>query len=893
MRASLLVLLTVAVAVIPVVDEWLGLKGLAAVIAVAVAAVAGLAQPMVQRAFEGRAAQRDRAAAAIGRRPLPRVRDLADDSILAGLHRAIPIDGPAGGLSEDLPAFVPRDIDAGLRAELTRMSARGGVLMVVGNAASGKTRCLLEALKATVGDRRILVRPDPEDLRDLAAGSALLRRAVVWLDDAERYLTVTGLTPQVVRALIGEQVIVIGAVWPETYERLSARGATPPSSRHDRPAAAGDEAADVLGMAVLFRLPDQFSPAERERAEQIAEADPRIREALDHDGFTQTLAATPALEQRWHQPGEPLGAALLKAAVDARLAGHPEPLPRALVAGLTETHYLSRRELPALTTDWFSRAEDWATRPVRGKVAALYKHGVRAGITDGYEVSDVLVQLAGKQQTADEDRIAALTSLIERATPAACLEIGVVQADAGRLELAETAWSRCAADGMASGMYNLGLLFERNDRERAREWYRRAAGQDHLAAVTSLGYLAEADGDDAEALRWYTRAAEGGDTRAMFNLALLAERTGDTGTAVRWYERGAEVGDADCMVNLACLLHDRRDPDGAVCWGRRAAETGSVMAMGNLGQWLVDRDEFEEARRWLDRAVAEGSSSAMFGLARLLEKQGDIAGAKVWYERSVKGGSTVAANNLAMIYRDEGDLDRARDWLRRGAAADDPRSMMNLAELLRLSDRDSAEALTLFGRAAAAGNPRARTHLALAGLQAGRAEPVLADFDAALAADDLGALVGIGPALFLAGRPEPMRDAFLATIADPERLTIGVYLGLMLYRMGDVETTPGWIRSADLDRDLAAVGSLAPLLTQLGCPSPLRAVFDRCIAAADFDRAIVFGAALACWDPEHLSAARCAAAEPALTKVFSLVDRLAAGIVRSGAEGCPSAAGGS
>jgi hypothetical protein len=64
---------------------------------------------------------------------LPRVRDIADP-VLLGVHNAAPVTVPAGGeeasppAGEHVPAYVPRDVDGGLRERL----AAGGFVLLVG-----------------------------------------------------------------------------------------------------------------------------------------------------------------------------------------------------------------------------------------------------------------------------------------------------------------------------------------------------------------------------------------------------------------------------------------------------------------------------------------------------------------------------------------------------------------------------------------------------------------------------------------------------------------------------------------------------------------------------------------------------------------------------------------
>lgn len=83
---------------------------------------------------------------------LRRVSEMTDRALL-GIHPAIPLPQTTdGSLSAELPLYIPRDIDADLRAWLDARRNDGGLLLLVGPAATGKTRCAYELLRTTVPD---------------------------------------------------------------------------------------------------------------------------------------------------------------------------------------------------------------------------------------------------------------------------------------------------------------------------------------------------------------------------------------------------------------------------------------------------------------------------------------------------------------------------------------------------------------------------------------------------------------------------------------------------------------------------------------------------------------------------------------------------------------------
>ncbi|MGI5238795.1 SEL1-like repeat protein [Dactylosporangium sp. CA-139066] len=738
------------------------------------------------------------------------------------MHPAIPLREPRAELSDQLPAYIDRDVDPQLRSALRTMQNTGGFILLVGAAASGKTRCLYEAIRAEVPTWPILVPDDLQQLDHLSAG-----RVVIWLDNVGDPIAEGRISVGTIRKLLAVRrrpVIVLGAIWPKQYEKLRTanRAVLPPGERGAQPADGTDA---VLALARPFEVAPHLSDAEMERARQVAEFDPRVGEVLAHpvlDGATALLAAAPELLRRLSVPGDAIGGRVLTAAVDARVHGHPDVLPARLLEELTERAYLSPSQRALLVRDWFTDAVTWATEPVRGDIAALRPHGSRPGTIEGYQVSDILVQRAGEQASITPEQV---TVLIELATPDACIGIGAALYQAGRRAGAETAWRRAAAAGLATGMFNLGILFSDDDATQSRAWYLQAARAGHAPSMTSTGYLAEIGGDPTTAQHWYTRAAELGDQRAAFNLALMAERNGDLATALRWYTTSAELRDVDSMVNLGTLLADQKDVDGATRWMRRAAEAGSVMAMGNLGQWLRKHGDLTEAREWLQRGAEAGGSGAMFGLAALLDEiDGDLANAIAWYEKAVDAGSTRAVNNLGMLLWRAGDLAAARHWLERAAETSEAKAMANLGELA-LAEGATNEAIDWFQRSTAAGDPRAALHLADIAFRAGQIQDVRDNFTAALRAENTAMFLALGHALHRAGHPEPLHDAFQqrAATAHPTALLISQ----MLMMLGDHPAVTTWLKSASLDRDAQMILGLTFMLACDGHTDALRYWRDR------------------------------------------------------------------
>ena len=146
-------------------------------------------------------------------------------------------------------------------------------------------------------------------------------QTVVWLDELQRCLDGEhGLTGGMVRALLNARhsAVIIGTLWPDRYTAYT----TMPAPGGDDPHARKRE---VLDLTAVVRIGPTFSPGEQDRARAAAAQDPRLRVALEAEGYglTQTLAAAPQLVARWEdaQTASPYAWAVLTAALDAARLG--------------------------------------------------------------------------------------------------------------------------------------------------------------------------------------------------------------------------------------------------------------------------------------------------------------------------------------------------------------------------------------------------------------------------------------------------------------------------------------------------------------------------------------------------------------------------------------------
>lgn len=305
---------------------------------------------------------------------------------LLGVQAAIRVDPDTD--PDDLPTYVPRDLDDDLRSAIGSAATRGGFVLLVGGSSVGKTRTLFEAVSAAL-PTWWLVHPDgPDDLHRLAAAPA--PRTVVWLDELQRYLDAPGGVPAAaVRGLIAAGLVVLATMWPGEFTR---RAVGPEPGRPDP--YANDR--QVLRLAHVVDVPERFSAAERQRAEARA-ADDRIRVALGAGevGITQILAAGPDLIRRWENAPEEdcYGRAVITAALDARRVGATAPLTRGYLEAAAPG-YLTDPQRAGAPSDWLDRALAYATRLLRGATAALFPVPAGMGRIAGYVPADYLHQHA-------------------------------------------------------------------------------------------------------------------------------------------------------------------------------------------------------------------------------------------------------------------------------------------------------------------------------------------------------------------------------------------------------------------------------------------------------------------------------------------------------------------
>ncbi len=690
---------------------------------------------------------------------LPAVGDCIDPGAL-GVHPAALPAGHSAGHSAGqwaapgpVPPYVPRDADE--NALLAEGFASGGLVIIEGASAAGKTRLAYQAMHRSAPARQLVVPDGPAALRELAAAGVQLADSIVWLDNINDYLAAGGLDAGVLDALCpdGCRDVLLLATMRSEARRLLADAALDGTVRR--------AAQEIIARARVIPLSRAFSDAERQRALQRSAADPRLADALDQPtgaGFAEYLAAAPAILRRWQSAPDSTSRAIITAAVDARRAGILTPLPRELLHDLRAC-YVDPGLAQVSGDRSFDDALTWASEPVHGASGCLGTLG--AGTYQPFDYLLDHAQAAGSSVPA-----AAWPVLLTYARPVDLCSLAMAAYAAGQPDISETAFRRAADAGHASALCDLGVLLEQAGRRQdAERWFQRAADAGNASAMGHLGVLAEQAGGRPDAESWYRMAGRAGDTGSMYHLGMLLEQEGRREEAEQWYRRAADAKHGRAMTNLGALLQEGGRAAEAEQWYRQAAAAGDARSVNNLGALLHEAGRTAEAERCYRQSAATGHAGAINNLAIVLHEAGRAAEAEPWYRQAAATGDSGAMYNLGVLAEQAGPGEEAERWYRQSAGAGHIRAMNNLGALLDQAGHQE-EAERWYRQAADAGHPGARYNLGVL-------------------LDERG------------GRDEAER--YYRQAADAGHTGAMARLGALLQERGEHEEAARWYRQADTE----------------------------------------------------------------------------------------------
>ncbi|MFI5640742.1 hypothetical protein ACIA8H_25485 [Streptomyces goshikiensis] len=639
----------------------------------------------------------------------------------------------APGSPGELPLYIPRDHDRELRRTLREMKGTGGVLLLVGEPSSGKSRSAHEAVRAELPGWWLLRPRDAAELEALAlAGVRSGPGLVLWLDDLDRHLS--GRPPLRAPALVrlldpSAPVVVVGSLWPDQYDRHLN-----PDETDGRPPAGEPPARDVLALAVTVDVPGEFSDSERERALEMAERDPRIAAAMRvrDFGVVQTLAGAPLLERRWRS-GNPYGRALVDAAIDARRLGAPELVTpgflRAAAPGYVDSAHWARAD-----DRWWETGLRYATETVDGTTAALSpRAGDAPGSVVGYALADHLTHVGSRVRSFEDVPGTTWRALLATLTGEDLVRVGWSAQWRLLYELADAFYAAAGPEGLL---------------HRARLLRTRGRTEEYLAALEPL-----ADAGREEALdELVSYLAWGGEALRGARIAVLARyadsyapaarrlaqqlsAAGRHAEAIEVWARAAGRGDAQAVKDLTKALEGAGRAAEAVALLRERAG-GDDDLRGTLVRMLLADDTARgaaEAERLLRARHAEDPDDhvcehQLVGLFDSADRVAEL-------EEIARNGSSIARQRLARRWAERpssapgDDAERAREFLRSWKPSPDgPWDELGFYHTLGLLDEALVVALE-FERDRG-GNDDLDTLIAEALLDVGRWEDLLGRADA-------------------------------------------------------------------------------------------------------------------------------------------------------------------
>ncbi|MFJ5676317.1 tetratricopeptide repeat protein [Streptomyces sp. NPDC093097] len=598
------------------------------------------------------------------------------DPIAFGVRPTHRVPGPP------LPPYVLRDRDHDLDAALGQASAHGGLVLLLGEPFTGKSRTALEAMARGPAGRRVFAPPRGTDLRGLPA---LLQgrpeRCLIWLDDLDEHLGDGGLEPRLLAQLTALQVVVVATMSEDAYDACRAQ----PSGR-------------VLDLARIVELAREWSPAERERLarEAARTGDPRLIGAVSSsgsEGVAAYLALGALLWDEWWRARRadrhPRGHALVRAAWDFARCGLTGPLPMDLLLKVHEGY----ADVTGMERELAEDALAWATERRHGLLPLLFR--------------------------VTEDTWQAAPFYVETSSPVQELP-----------DVLGPVWGCALEVARSDEDYDYAEIAAR-----ARVAFQRAADAGDTSALHNLGLLADSLGEGEEAERWFLRAAEAGEPQSAGRLGRMLAERGEEKAAESFLEAAAEAGDAEAATLLGKLLRDRAEH-----WFTAGAERGSAEAMHLLGDLLLGQGDVYGAHYvYLDAAEARYEPVARgMGIVHLLLRENKTA--EVWMRRAAALGNECAADFLRPVpdhtmedameyfqdYAERGEgldaanpgvlleeddrPDEARTWYLKGYKDGDAYGAFRLAELYKKCG-DEAEATAWYRKAAALGHPGARSAL--------------------------------------------------------------------------------------------------------------------------------------------------------------------------------------
>ncbi|MGW0488909.1 tetratricopeptide repeat protein [Streptomyces olivaceus] len=563
------------------------------------------------------------------------------EPISFGIHRV-----PESPGHSHIVEYVPRSLDAELDGHLETVAETGGMILVTGDSAAGKSRALFEGMRRKLSDR-LVCKPDPDAEMPSLLSSGDGERRVLWLDDLHDYLRSDGLTPSLLDGLVSRQVVVLATLRTEFYEQYTDERDVPSLSRGAGPRLPSFPGR-IIRRAHHIALERIWTDGERQRASRVE--DPRISEALKSDrtyGLAEYLAAGPQVLKMWRSAsrvkGNPRGAALVSAAIDLARTGVDSSLPPDAVERLHE-YYLDQAGGPALRPEGLDEAWNWAAKVVLGVTSPLVP-----GKGGTWKPFDYLVSNAARNSRPSDLPDQVWEEAVRVVDDSRRVLVATVARAAGQLDAAKNVLRPLVENDDPDGLINLGaLIASENDYEGAGAYFLRASELGDSTGTHNMGSLCFARGDLEGARDWYTLAIERGELQSIGTLGMVAEKLGNRDQAIELWKRGTEAGDPGSALHYSDWLTSKWQSDEAVEALRVAADGALPIAALSYAGVLLRKKDHETANIYLskayDAAIQQGHLGdpigyLMAGVAAY--SFGNIKMGQEWWDRARNSGAQI------------------------------------------------------------------------------------------------------------------------------------------------------------------------------------------------------------------------------------------------------------
>jgi hypothetical protein len=557
------------------------------------------------------------------------------------VHHAIHV----AAAESELPAYVPREHDTHLQ-HIVR-AAQGGksqLCVLVGESSTGKTRAAWEAIQSLAADGWRLWHPfDPTRAEAALAGLAAVGpKTVVWLNEAQHYLTHPEVGEKIaaaLRTLLADTdrapILALGTLWPVHWDHLT--------SLPIQPGEDPQEQSRQLLTGRQIHVPDAFTERDLGAVRSAAQADERLAQALAGAAdrhITQFLAGVPALLDRY-KLARAGARALLHVAMDARRLGCGIDLPSAFLEEAA-MGYLLESELSSLDDEWFEQALIYTGRTAHGNTALLRRTRRRPGSEreDSFRLADYMEQHGRRTRG--------------QICPPASFWDAALRHLARRTDVS-------ALTSAASARWRLRYARLLAERAHQLPWTQPAPDLDVRPPVY--------DGPD-DSVSW---PADHLTCRALADLAFAAAQAADYEQAAALALEAAECCQPDALADIA-LQHEAAGLTvEASDLAHHAAAHGAAAGLSRLAMMREEAALFEQAEHYARAAAEYGLTNTLADLAAHREAAGNKERAEELWEAAATYGHPAALANIARFRYESRDIEEAariaREALDQGDAA--------------------------------------------------------------------------------------------------------------------------------------------------------------------------------------------------------------------------------